>query len=75
MDIDFVGRPWHFVKALLNDTNIRYNVTVTHPTKDFFKLEPDDYYVVRQRVLDDGTVDIKLAARLLKEVSSNGVQD
>ena len=75
MDIDVVGRPWHLAKALLNDANIRYNVTVTHPTKDFFKLEPDGYYVVRQRVLDDGTVDIRLAARLLKEVSSNGLQD
>ena len=75
MEIDVVGRPWHLAKALLNDANIRYNVTVTHPTKDFFKLEPDGYYVVRQRVLDDGTVDIRLAARLLKEGSSNGLQD
>lgn len=75
MDMDIVGRPWHLVKPLLNDANIGYNVTVTHPTKDFFALEPDGYYVIRQRWLDDGTLDIRLAARLLKEVSDNGLQD
>ena len=75
MEIDVIGHPWHLAKALLNEANIRYNVTVTHPTKDFFKLEPDGYYVVRQCLLDDGTLDIRLAARLQKEVSTNGLQD
>lgn len=75
MEIDVVGRPWYLAKTLLNDAHIMYNVTVTRPTKDFFKLEPEGYYVIRQRQLSDGTLDIRIAARLLKEVSSNGLQD
>lgn len=75
MEIDVVGRSWDLAKVLLNEANIRYNVTVTRPTKDFFKLEPEGYYVIRQRQLSDGTLDIRIAARLLKEVSSNGLQD
>ncbi|MCR5175280.1 MAG: aliphatic sulfonate ABC transporter [Anaerovibrio sp.] len=75
MELDVVGRPWDLAKTLLNNANIRYNVSVTHPTKDFFPLDTDQYYVIRQRRLDDGTFDIRLAARLLKEVACNGLQD
>ncbi|WP_297964197.1 aliphatic sulfonate ABC transporter [uncultured Anaerovibrio sp.] len=68
MEIDVVGRSWDLAKVLLNEANIRYNVTVTRPTKDFFKLEPEGYYVIRQQRLPDGTLDIRIAAKLLKEV-------
>ena len=68
MEIDVVGRSWDLAKVLLNEANIRYNVTVTRPTKDFFKLETEGYYVIRQQRLPDGTLDIRIAARLLKEV-------
>lgn len=68
MEIDVVGRSWDLAKVLLNEANIRYNVTVTRPTKDFFKLEPEGYYVIRQQRLSDGTLDIRIAAKLLKEV-------
>jgi hypothetical protein len=68
MEIDVVGRSWDLAKVLLNEANIRYNVKVTRPTKDFFKLETEGYYVIRQQSLPDGTLDIRIAARLLKEV-------
>ena len=75
MAIDVVGMSWELAKGLLNEAHLRYNVIMTHPTKDFFKLEPDCYYVLRQRKMSDEAWEITLAARLLKEVSRNGLHD
>lgn len=70
---DVVGMPWDLAKGLLNEAHIRYNSVITYPTKSFFPLEDNGYYVVRQRGSDDGVLEITLAARLLKEVSGNGL--
>lgn len=70
---DVVGMPWDLAKGLLNEAHIRYNSVITYPTKVFFPLEDNGYYVVRQRCSDDGLLEITLAARLLKEVSGNGL--
>ncbi len=72
---DVVGLPWDLARGLLNETDIRYNSVITRPTKSFFSLEEDEYYVIRQRCLEDGVLEITLAARLLKEVSGNGLQN
>ena len=70
---DVIGMPWDFAKCLLYKSNIRYNAVKTYPTKDFFPLEEDGYYVIRQKCLKDDIWEITLAARLLKEVSRNGL--
>ena len=72
---DIIGMPWELAKDLLNQANIRYNSVITYPTKSFFPLEDNGYYVIRQKRLGDGVLEITLAARLLKEVSGNGLQD
>ena len=65
MEIDVVGMSWDFAKSLLCKANIRYNQSITYPTKDFFPLEDKGYYVVHQKWQDD-ILEITLAARLLK---------
>ena len=72
---DIIGMPWELAKDLLNQANIRYNSVITYPTKCFFPLKDNGYYVIKQKYLDDGELVVTLAARLLKEVSSNGLQD
>lgn len=72
---DVVGMPWDLAKNLLNVSHIGYNSVITYPTKSFFPLEDNGYYVIRQRSFGDGELEITLAARLLEEVSSNGLQD
>ncbi len=72
---DIIGMPWELAKDLLNQANIRYNSVITYPTKSFFPLKDNGYYVIKQKCLDDGELVVTLAARLLKEVSSNGLQD
>lgn len=72
MAIDVTGMSWDLARGLLNEAHLRYNVIMTHPTRDFFKLEPDCCYVVRQRMVSD-ELEITLAARLQKEVSRNGL--
>lgn len=72
---DIIGMPWELAKDLLNQANIRYNSVITYPTKSFFPLKDNGYYVIKQKYLDDGELVVTLAARLLKEVSSNGLQD
>ena len=71
---DVVGMPLDLAKNLLNEAHIRYNSVITYPTKSFFTLEDNGYYVVRQKLSDGGVLEITLAARLLKEVSGNGLQ-
>ena len=72
---DIIGMPWELAKDLLNQANIRYNSVITYPTKSFFPLKDNGYSVIKQKYLDDGELVVTLAARLLKEVSSNGLQD
>lgn len=70
---DVVGMPWDFAKGLLCEADIRYNAVITSPSKSHFPLEDEGYYVIRQRCMPDGVWEITLAARLLKEVSRNGL--
>ena len=72
---NIIGMPWELAKDLLNRANIRYNSVITYPTKSFFPLKDNGYYVIKQKYLDDGELVVTLAARLLKEVYSNGLQD
>lgn len=70
---DITGMPWDFAKGLLCKADIRYNAVITCPSRSHFALEDEGYYVIRQRCLEDGIWEITLAARLLKEVSRNGL--
>ena len=46
---DIIGMPWELAKDLLNQANIRYNSVITYPTKSFFPLKDNGYYVIKQK--------------------------
>ena len=64
MDLDVVGRPLAEAETLLRAADIKYTTTVSRPTRDFFKIEEQALYVVRQQLQPDGT--FKAETLLLK---------
>ena len=67
--VDVIGRPLAEAEAMLQAEEIPYTVVRTYPTRDFFKVDEDCLYIVRQKIIDDGTLQIAIAAKLRKEVS------
>jgi len=67
--VDVIGRPLAEAEAMLQAGKIPYTVVRTYPTRDFFKVDEDCLYIVRQKIIDDGTLQIVIAAKLRKEVS------
>lgn len=52
----------------LTDLNCKYTVKTTRPTRDYFKLEGDSLYVIRQHLAADGAYHLVAAAKMGKEV-------
>ena len=73
-DVDVLGIPWQEAKERLEALELLYDVEWTRPTRDFFPIDEQSPYVVRQRREGD-TMKLVLAARLRKEVSHHGLQD
>lgn len=69
MDIDVTGRPWAEAEGLLQAENIKYEVELARPTKDFFLRDEAKLYVIRQKPAADGCWRLTLAAKLRREVS------
>lgn len=67
-DIDVTGRPVEEAQRLLEKAHIQYVLKRSRPVRDFFKIDEDRLYVIRQRYIDD-VLQLTLAARLRKEVS------
>ena len=68
MAADVVGRPLAEAERLLSEEKIHYVVEISRPTRDFFKIDEKRLYVIRQKWLDDGRLQLTLAAKLRKEV-------
>lgn len=66
---DVIGRPLAEAEAMLQAGEIPYTVVRTYPTRDFFKVDENCLYIVRQKIIDDGTLQLVVAAKLRKEVS------
>ena len=64
-----VGRPWAEAKELLGAAGENYITERTRPTRDFFKIDESQLYVVRQLKQASGIWQLTLAAKLQKEVS------
>ena len=73
-EVDVLGIPWQEAKERLEALEILYDVEQTRPTRDFFPIDEQSPYVVRQRREGD-KIKLVLAARLRKEVSCYGLQD
>ena len=75
METSFSGRPWSRVKAELQAAGIQYETERTRPTRDFFAIDEEDLYVLREKRREDDSLQLVLAARLRKEVSQDGLQN
>lgn len=64
-----VGRRFEVVKNELIVANCQYTVENTLPTRDFFKVDEDNLYVIRQKEMEDGSWQFIVAAKMRKEVS------
>ena len=73
-EVDVLGIPWQEAKERLEALGILCDVEWTRPTRDFFPIDKQSPYVVRQR-RDGDKMKLVLAARLRKEVSCHGLQD
>ncbi|MFA6850013.1 MAG: RNA-3-phosphate cyclase [Selenomonadaceae bacterium] len=67
--VDVIGRPLTEAEAMLQVGKIPYTVMRTYPTRDFFKIDENCLYIVRQKTINDGTLQLVVAAKMRKEVS------
>lgn len=68
MNIDVVGCLLSDVEKCLQTEQIRYTIEKTVPTRDFFKVDDDCLYVVRQKLMPTGELQLIVAAKMRKEV-------
>ncbi|MCR5757178.1 MAG: aliphatic sulfonate ABC transporter [Selenomonas sp.] len=63
MMLDIEALPWKQAAASLQEANISYTIEMTRPTRNFFPVDENRLYVVRQRVAADGKLMLTLAAK------------
>ena len=63
MVLDVAALPWKEAKARLREANVSYTTERTRPTRDFFPVDEDRWYVIRQREGADGKLLLTLAAK------------
>ena len=70
MALDVMALPWETAEQQLREANISYETEITRFTRNFFPVDEDRLYVVRQRQQADGKLLLTLAAKQLpvKEV-------
>lgn len=70
MAADVMALPWEIAEARLREAGISYTTEIARPTRDFFPVDEDILYVIRERRLADGKLLLTLAAKQLpmKEV-------
>lgn len=65
--MDTVAQPLSEVIRRLEQSQIKYNVTITKPSRNVFRLE-ETLYVIRQQTNADGILNLIAAAKMGKEV-------
>lgn len=66
--MDLLAQPLAAARQKLNELNCQYTVKITRPTRNFFAVNDDSLYVIRQRADSDGICHLVAAARMGKEV-------
>ena len=66
---EVIGWPLEDAEQALQAAQLQYTVELSRPTKDFFPLAEECLYVIRQRVSEDGSISLTVAARQRREVS------
>ena len=73
--MDFVGYPWQEAESQLQQNQIEYRCIAAHPSvnpRKGFHLNENCWFVVRQHI-DNGVYHLVVAAKMGKEVFSNGL--
>ena len=65
---DVAGYSWDEAADILAKAGIAYTTVISRPTRSFFSLEAECFYVLRQKQLEDGSLQIVLAARVRRAV-------
>jgi len=60
---DVAALPWKVAEARLREADVSYTTERTRPTRDFFPVDEDRLYVIRQREGADGKLLLALAAK------------
>ena len=63
MALDVMALPWEVAEQQLREANISYETEITRSTRNFFPVDEDRLYVIRQREGADGKLLITLAAK------------
>lgn len=66
--MDTVGLLLKDVIIQLDNDGWKYTVERTYPTRDYFPIDEEMLYVVRQRQQEDGSLQLVVAATMRKEV-------
>lgn len=66
--MDTVGLLLKDVIIQLDNDSCKYTVERTYPTRDYFPIDEEMLYVVRQRQQEDGSLQLVVAATMRKEV-------
>lgn len=66
--MDIVAQPLDAAVKLLKTLDIKYEISVTRPTRSIFVVEEDNFYVIRQHIDADGINHLVVAAKMGKEV-------
>ena len=69
MSVDIIGYLLPEAEGRLKAAKVRYTIEKTAPTRDFFKVDDSQLYVVRQKLNAAGEMQIVVAAKMRKEVS------
>ena len=66
---DVIGRPFKEAAVILERENIKYEIEYSRPTSSFFTVDDGNYFVIRQKKLENGRLMLTLSMKLRKEVS------
>lgn len=75
--MDFVGYPWKEAEAYLQQNQMEYRCVAAHPSvspRKGFRLNEGYWFVVRQQQ-ENGVYYLVVAAKMGKEVFSDGLQN
>jgi len=64
--IDTVAQCLSVVRPELEQSNIKYNISLTRPTRDVSNLDEESLYVIRQQVDSEGIYQLVVAAKMKK---------
>jgi len=66
---DVIGWTLEEAESLLQALQLQYKLEISRPTKDFFPVDDNCLYIIRQQAREDGSISLTIAAKQRREVS------